>query len=262
MKTWPAMVILVASAGVAQAASSPFNGKWVADLATQKEPDHVDIYLVANGQYRCDSCDPRRAYPADGVARPVGDPGVSAESVTISGPRSITTHMVEADMVRDVTMTVDADDRTATYVGLDRWPHVDKPLRTVFKAQRIRPAPRGAHPVSGSWKAIGYTEVPVQYRTVELKLKGDRVTIRAFRGGTITAQFGGPAAPIEGTSDDKYRATVKRIDANSFTESILAPDGHVVTERIYTLSSDGQSMQRVTRDLDSHETFSSTYYRK
>ncbi|MBS0333145.1 MAG: hypothetical protein JSS35_10295, partial [Proteobacteria bacterium] len=154
------MLLLAAPAAVAHAASGPFDGKWQAELGDQVEANRTDAYLVANGRYRCDSCKPPRAYPTDGVARPVGDPRVSAESVRISGPRSITTHMIEPDMIRDVTMTVDADDRTATYVALDRWPHADRPLRTVLKARRIRPAPRGAHPVSGSWKVIGYTEVP------------------------------------------------------------------------------------------------------
>ncbi|MBS0361026.1 MAG: hypothetical protein JSR98_06575 [Proteobacteria bacterium] len=259
-----AILLLAATAAGAEAASSnPFSGKWVADLSTSVEADHTDVYLVMNGQYRCDSCAPRRAYPADGVTRTItGDPGVTAESVSISGPRSITTHMVEPDMIRDVTMTADADDRTATYVALDRWPNMDKPLRTVFKAIRVKPAPRGAHPVSGSWKAVGYTEVPEQYRTVELRQKGDRITIRAFRGGTVTATFGGPPQPIRGTLHDTYQARVKRIDANSFVETVETLEGHPVTERIFTLSADGQSMERVTKDLDTHETFASTYYRK
>ncbi|HEY3951604.1 hypothetical protein [Phenylobacterium sp.] len=263
MRAWFAILIVALAAGAAHAASGPFDGKWVADLQTQVEADHTDVYLVANGQYRCDSCTPRRAYPADGVTRPIaGDPGVTAESVTISGPRSITTHMVEPDMARDTTMTVDPDDRTATYVALDRWPGVDKPLRTVFKAQRVKPAPRGAHPVSGAWKAIGYTEVPVQYRTVELRQKGDRMSIRAFRGGNVTAVVGGPPAPITGSEGDRFQATIKRIDDHSFVETILSPDGRPVTERIYTLSAGGQSLQRVTKDLDTQETFASTYTRK
>lgn len=256
------ILFLAVAAGAARAAADPFDGKWVADLSTQAEPDHTDVYLVANGQYRCDSCTPRRAYPADGVARPVaGDPGVSAESVTISGPRSITTHMVETDMVRDVTMTADPDDQTATYVALDRWPGQDRPLRTVFRAQRVRPAPRGAHPVSGSWRAIGYTEVPVQYRTVELKVRGERLTLRSFRGGDFTAEFGGPPAPIARAAGGRLQAAVRRIDAHSFVETDYA-GGKPVTERIYTLSSDGQSLERVTKDLVAQETFAATYYRR
>ena len=264
VRSWLAILFLAATAASAQAAgSNPFNGKWVADLSTSVEADHTDVYLVMNGQYRCDSCMPKRAYPADGVTRPiVGDPGVTAESVSISGPRSITTHMVEPDMIRDVTMTADADDRTATYVALDRWPHMSRPLRTVFKATRVKPAPRGAHPVSGSWKAVGYTEVPEQYRTVEQRQKGERITIRAFRGGAVTATVGGPPAPIVGAENDKYQASRKRVDDKTFVETIQTLDGHPVTERIFTLSADGQSLERVTKDLDNHETFAATYYRK
>lgn len=267
MRAWSAILPLalalaLAGSAAAHAASSPFDGKWVADLGAQVEADHTDVYLVANGQYRCASCRPPRAYPADGVVRPVtGDPDVTAESVSISGPRSITTHMVEPDMVRDVTMTVDPDDRTATYVALDRWIGRDRPLRTVFRAERVKPAPSGAHPVSGAWKAIGYTTVPEAYRTVELKVKGQRLTLSSFRGGRLTAVFDGPAATIEGVSNNRYQAALKRIDANSFQETVLS-DGQPVTEITYTVSSDGLSMTSVTKDLAAQETFASTYYRK
>src|ERR1700754_4536497 len=97
------LAAIAATTGAAHAAS-PFDGVWVADLKTQIEADHDDIYLVAKGHYRCDSCRPPRAYPADGKARPVpGDVGVLTESVRVAGPRSIITRMVEPDMIREVT---------------------------------------------------------------------------------------------------------------------------------------------------------------
>jgi hypothetical protein len=169
MRTAILAAMLTAGAGSAWAAS-PFDGHWVDDLKTQIVADHADVYLVKDGAYRCDSCEPRRAYPADGHPRPVpGDASVISESVRVAGPHAIVTRIVETDMVRETTMTVAADDKTATYVALDRWPSVKAPLRTEYLARRVAPTPAGSHPVSGSWLGVRYVEVPEAYRSIDLK---------------------------------------------------------------------------------------------
>ncbi len=260
MQRW-LWVLAVLAAGAAHAAS-PFDGVWVADLKTDAPADHTDLYLVKDGQYRCDSCRPPRAYAADGQSRPVpGDPGVVTESVRVSGARSIVTRMVEPDMVREVTMTADPDDQTATYVALDTWPGVDHPLKTVFKARRTAPTPAGAHPVSGSWKAIGYFEVPEEYRSITLSVAGGQLTSQRFRGGHFTAAFGGPAVTLEGALNNQLKVSVSRIDAHSFRETLLFKD-KPSTIRTYVFAPDGQSMRLTTFDVGPNETIATTYRKK
>ena len=99
-------------------ANSPFDGAWVADLDTQSGLAS-DMYLVKDGNYGCATCEPPRSYRADGKPHPVpGDPDVASESVSITGPRTIVTHIVRPPLDRTTTMTVAADDQTATYVSL------------------------------------------------------------------------------------------------------------------------------------------------
>lgn len=127
-------------------AASPFDGLWVDDLKTQMGEAGFDKYLIANGTYRCDSCQPPRNYPADGKMRAIpGDPSVISESVTIAGPRTIVTRVLDHEMMRETRMTVAPDDRTATYVAFDKWPTRTKRLSTEYVAKRVAPAPSGSH---------------------------------------------------------------------------------------------------------------------
>jgi hypothetical protein len=248
------------AAGAAQAAS-PFDGTWVDDLDSQTGVDHVDVYLVAGGTYHCDSCVPPRAYPADGVARPVaGDPGVVSESVRVAGPRSIVTRIVGPDMIRETTMTVAADDRTATYVSLDDWPGRASGLRTEYLARRIKPAPPGAHPVSGSWQGVRYTAVPEEYRSITLIDTAEGLSRSSFRRGRYTARYGGPPAPIEGVTGG-YQVEVGRPDPNTRTETILLA-GKPLTERTFRLSPDGQAMETTVKDLAGGGVFRATSHRR
>lgn len=243
------------------AAAGPFDGVWVDDLQSQAGTDYTDVYLVAHGAYRCDSCTPPRAYPADGRPHAVpGDPDTISESVRIAGPRSIVTTTVSRAMTRETTMTVSADGQTATYVALDRWPQLRAPLRTRYEARRTAPAAPGAHPVSGSWKGLGYQEVPEPYRSIELTETDGSLTRISFRRGRYTAAYGGPPAPLEGVPGD-YGAQVARPDERTRVETILK-GGKPVTERTYRLSADGQSLETSVKDLASGKVFRITSHRK
>src|SRR5512133_1475122 len=79
----------------AHAAPSSFTGTWVADLDAQSGLS-TDKYLVADGTFRCASCHPPRSYPGDG--KPHEIPGAAeptTDSVTIGGPRTIITRIIQ-----------------------------------------------------------------------------------------------------------------------------------------------------------------------
>ncbi len=258
-------VILATALALASAsahAASSFDGRWVDDLKTQMGEAGSDVYLVASGIYKCDSCSPPRAYPADGKARAVaGDTYAKSESVTVVGPRTMVTRIVGPDMTRETTMTVAPDDKSATYVSLDQWPGKPTRLRTEYLAKRTAPAPAGANAVSGSWLGVAYVAVPEEYRSVELKEADGRFSRSNFRHGHYTAEIGGPAAPLTGDGQDIYQATIRAPDARTRVESILR-DGKLVIVRTYSLSADGKSMETAVRDpMDGH-IFRTTSYRK
>ncbi len=244
-------------------AASPFDGTWVDDLSSQVAADHADVYLVADGAYRCDSCAPPRAYPADGKPRQVpGDPETLSESVAVAGPRTIVTRIVSAEMVRETTMTVADDDKTATYVALDQWPGLAERLRTEYLARRVAQTPAGAHPVSGSWLAVRYVQVPEAYRSITLRDSGDGLSRSNFRHGRYTAKYGGPPVPLQGLSTKgDFTVTVSKPDERTRVETIRL-NGKPVVERTFRLSPDGQTMETAARDPASGEVFRITSHRK
>jgi hypothetical protein len=252
----------LALGGAPAPAASPFDGRWVDQLKTQAGEAGFDTYLVANGTYRCESCSPPRAYPADGKPRSVpGDTSVISESVTVAGPGILVTRVVSAQMTRENTMTVAPDGRTASYVSLDAWPGRAKRLRTRYLARRVAPAPAGSNAVSGSWRGVAYLEVPEEYRSVTLNEAHGRFTRVNFRHGRYTATIGGPAARVTGDGKDIYEATVRAPDPRARVETILLA-GTPVVERTYTLSADGKSMVTAVRDPKDGHVYRTTSHRK
>lgn len=259
-----AMVIaaVVASAEAVAHAASPFDGMWVADLNTQMGQAGFDTYLVENGTYKCDSCRPARVYPADGKMRPVpGDVSVIAESVTITGPRTIKTRIVDHEMTRETTMTVAPDGKTATYVSLDKWLGRTKSLRTEYLAKRVAPSPAGTQAVSGSWLGVRYVAVPQEYRSIRLSEKNRQFTRIDFRRGHYTAEIGGPPAPITGDNKNIYHAAVKGPDARTRIETVSL-NGKPLVERAYFLSADGKSLLTTVRDPADGSVFKTTSHRE
>jgi hypothetical protein len=256
------IAVLLSMARTSASAASPFNGHWVDDLKTQTGAAGSDVYLVADGIYRCESCSPPRAYPADGQARAVpGDRSAISESVRIVDPHTIVTRIVGPDMTRETTMTVAPDGRTAHYVSLDKWPTLPSLLRTDYLAKRMAPAPAGSHAVSGAWLGVAYVAVPEEYRSVDLNESGSRFSRSNFRHGHYSAEIGGPAVPVVGDGRGIYKAMIKAPDAHTRTESILL-NGKVVVERTFTLAPDGGSMETAVRDPSDGQVFRTISHRK
>jgi hypothetical protein len=256
-----ALAFLAFTGSSAQAAS-PFDGLWVADLKTQMGQAGFDEYVVAKGIYKCLSCRPPRDYPADGKLRPVrGDPSVISEGVVIAGPRSIVTRVVDHEMTRVTRMTVAPDSRTATYVSLDQWPGHSKRLRTEYVAKRVKPAPSGTHPVSGSWLGVRYVAVPEEYRSVRLKEANGEFTRIDFCHGHYTAKIGGPPAAVTGDGKNVYKAAVTAPDARTRIETISL-NGKPLVERTYSLSADGKSLTTTSRDPADGATFIATSHKR
>lgn len=249
-------------AGAPAQAASPFDGLWVADLDTQAGQAGFDKYLVANGVYESDSCTPPRRYPADGKMRPVaGARTAISESVRIAGRRAMVTRIVEPDMVRVTTVTVAPNGQSATYVSLDKWPGRPKLLRTEYVAKRVAPAPAGAHPVSGSWRGLRYVEVPVEYRSFELREANGQFSRSSYRYGHYAARVGGPAVPVIGDAGKTIMARVTAPDPRTRVEMLLIKR-KPVQETTYRLSPDGKSLVSSVRNPEDGSIFTTTSHRQ
>lgn len=194
--------------------------------------------------------------------RPIAnDAAEVSEAVRVTGPRTIMTRIAEKEMVRETTMTVAPDGRTATYVSLDRWPGRTKRLRTEYVAKRVAPAPPGAHVVSGSWLGLRYVAVPEEYRSVRIIEVNGRFTRIDFRHGRYTAVIGGPPVPVTGDGKDIFRAVVRSADARTRIETVSL-DSKPLVERTYQVSPDGKSLETVVRDPSDGSVFTTTSHRK
>ncbi len=235
-------------------ARSPFDGRWVADLDTQSGLA-TDMYLVRDGHYACSSCEPPRSYAADGKPHPVaGDPETTSESVTITGRRSIVTHIIGPPLDRVTTMTVAPDDRTASYVSVDHRPGITAALRTEYLARRTAAAPAGAHAVSGTWQGVRYVQVPELVRTTTLRLNGNRFSYSTPLGTSYTAHLGGGDVPVRTMQGAGITASV-RLTGKRRIEEKVKRDGQLVEVRTFTLAPNGRSMEIATRDPAQGATF-------
>ncbi|HWE45923.1 MAG TPA: hypothetical protein VG407_07830 [Caulobacteraceae bacterium] len=257
----PGLIAAVALAAAAPA-SSPFTGRWIADLKTQDASQMVDNYLVAGGRYDCKSCDPPRSYPADGKPYAVpGDREVTSESVTVLSPRSIRTRIVSPTRVRETTMIVATDDETAHYIAIDHRTDLKGVLRTEYIARRIAPAPKSANRVSGSWRGVRYVSVPEVLRTIELESDGRTLTYRVPSGAHFTAVIDGPPAPVETPQGVQGMTQVTRDGPRTLVDTRKI-DAKLVMRRTFTVSQDGRSLDVATFDPDTGVTFRATSRKK
>ena len=110
------------------------------------------------------------------------------------GPRAILTREISPVRVREVTMTVAADGKTATYVAIDKRTDVPGRLRTEYLAERTAPAAAEANLVSGKWRGLRYLSVPMSFRLREFRQDGDHLTVSSPRSGAYSATLDGPFA--------------------------------------------------------------------
>ena len=236
------------------AGTSLFDGNWVADLDNESGLA-TDVYLVSDRHYTCKSCEPPRAYLADGKPHPVpGDPDVTSESVMITGPRTIVTHIVGPPLDRTTTMTVAADDQTATYISIDHRPGIKAALRTEYLARRTAPAPAGAHPVSGTWQGVRYVSVPELVRTTTLRLTGDRFSYSTPLGTSFTARLGGSYVPVQSAHAGGLMVAVRRAGTRRIMETFKR-HGQLVEICTFVLAPDGRSIEIATTDPSRGTTF-------
>jgi hypothetical protein len=234
-------------------ADNPLTGTWVADLSSQQGLPR-DVYSVRDGTYSCDSCVPRRHYPADGRMRPVAGNPQELEAVTIVDARTILTQIVQPGLVRTTRMQVSRDGRRATYVSMDRRAGIKGPLRTEYVARRAGPGPAGSHAVSGTWQGVRYVSVPLQLRTTLLTDDGEKLSYRTGTGYSYLASYTGSFVPIAGPYDGGISVSVRKPDAYRVIET-RRQGGRDIQLRSYVVSRDGRRLEIETTNLATNGTF-------
>src|SRR5882757_5408879 len=101
--------------------SAPFDGTWVGDVASTKIEGKPDTYLLQNGQFFCDACQPEIRIAADGNSHKVSGHSYYDEmTVTVLDPQNIkisTAQGGKKTYVRTLTVSADGSILTDNFVG-------------------------------------------------------------------------------------------------------------------------------------------------
>ncbi|MDB4958644.1 MAG: hypothetical protein JWO36_6213 [Myxococcales bacterium] len=200
--------------------AGPFDGTWRIDSnSAQLDPKPWD-QSVANGRYKCTTCDPKIDIKADGIDQTVPSIGSEPETmaVTVIDAKSVKlTTKRSGKLAVERVQTVSADARTLT-IHYTEYPPRGGPVRVVLTHSRSGAAPAGAHAVAGLWRL---EKVDVQSDTgmlITFQSTVDGLIMSSPMGDGYTAKFDGRAVPVKNDPNGGTIA-INRIDANTFEET-------------------------------------------
>ena len=235
-------LLLVPAAALA---SSAFDGTWKTNLDSMKVTGKPDVYLLADGEYTCSSCDPELKVKADGAEHKVtGHAYYDTAMVKVISPTSdeIILKQGGKEFAR-ISETVSADGTTLTgkftnHVGA-------KVITGEVTEKRIASGPPGSHAISGSWQQ-GQLKGDDTMRTVQYEMTPDHFTMH-WNGQSYDAKFDGKEYPIVG-DPGHTRVSLKRLDDNT-VEEIDHRQGKVVDEIRLAAAKDGKTVQVTDKDM-------------
>ena len=229
-------------------AAEPFTGTWKIDVSKAKFSQKPEKVELANGTYKCLTCDPPFTVKADGTDQPVtGHPGFDTLSVRIIDDHSIEATAKKAGkVVSEEKTTVSPDGMTETSEFTSHPPSSDKPVTGTFMTKRVGKAPAGMHAVSGSWVAEKAENVSENGLTTTFEESADGLKMSAPTGEHYDAKLDGKEYPYE-ASPSMNKVVLKKIGARVIEETDKR-DGKVMSTARMTVSADGKTMTMVVHD--------------
>lgn len=221
-------------------AQGHIDGVWKTDPQSFTAPSKPSSYLLKDGVYRCVSCAPKVAVKADGADQPVADnPYMDAMAVRVVDDSTVEiTTRTAGKVVSSGRVLVSPDAKTMTREM--RYEKANGSSSTsTEKLTRVGALPKGAHPVSGTWKFSNYEWLSDETATFKtgagvLSMNGsDGVTYDAPMDGTRVAVGNNPAA-------DSVSVLFK---GNSTWEETSWRAGKAVWVNTMVVSPDGEKMQ-------------------
>ncbi|MEO8374950.1 MAG: hypothetical protein ABI471_06985 [Sphingomonas bacterium] len=185
-----------------QAASSPFNGTWLAEIPSDKAAK-PDFFSLRHGRFSRGDPKSRLTVKADGGFHPIASDGyVDAVAFTMLGPRKARElDRFEGKLVYSVTYSVSADGRTLTRKVVDFSKPDRKPIPTTITQRRIGRAECAGALLSGQWRTVGVTTTR-HHMTQSLRLADHRFSSSGPGGAGYDAVVGGPPVPMAGDAAD------------------------------------------------------------
>ena len=247
---WLSFVFLGFSACCCPAWSqSPFDGTWKIDLSKAEQPAEPDVFLLQEGKFQCQTCDPAFSVKADGTDQQItGNPCYDTVNIKVLSDRVIEeTDRRKGKPVRILRIEVSQNKDEASFDLTDMCNKNSDPVSARWLAKRVAEAPAGAHAVSGSWRTIKQEPASENALLVTLKLVNNTFSFMDPTGQSYSAKLDGTYAPFAGGVDNTV-VSVRQMGTNSIEETDLK-DGKAFRRTVFTVAADGKTMNAAITDL-------------
>jgi hypothetical protein len=218
--------VLLAMPVMAWAAA--FDGTWVGDVASTRIEGKPDTYLLQNGQFVCDQCQPGLTVPADGNSHKVSGHSYYDEvTIAVLDPQSVKMSTLQnGKKSYERTMTVSADGKTLT----DNFVNY-----------------QGAHAISGSWEQdTKNSTMSADLITTTFQETPDGLKMTTPTGQSYDAKYDGKEYLTVG-DPGKTMVSLKHLGPREIQETDKR-DGKVTDIITMQVSADGQTMHVVDDD--------------
>jgi hypothetical protein len=245
MKRIVLSVLLLAPAAVF--AASAFDGTWKARLDSIKVTGKPDVFLIANGNFSCTSCDPPiDKLPADGAWHKLpGHAYFDEMMVRVVDARTVETSQRQGGKLMGVnTMTVSADGNTAAgkFTGYSG----TQPTTGSYTEKRVAPGPSGAHPLSGSWLQDQLSNANDATTVVQYAMTPEQFSMQS-NGQSYQAKFDGKQYPVTGDPGNT-QVVLKKINVRTVHETDYR-QGKIVDQIDLVAAGDGKSILLTDKDV-------------
>ena len=229
-------------------AQSPFDGTWKVDMSKVDFPKKPDVYLLKDGMYECKTCVPPYNVKADGTDQAVsGHPYFDTIAIKVINDREMEeTDKKNGKVVGTSKTMVSPDGNTVTFEFTDSSNTNAAPVTGKGESVRVGKAPKGASPLSGSWRTTKLENLSENAITWTYKVSGDELTMTSPTGQTFTAKMDGTEAPMKGDPGIST-VSVKKIGSNTI-EQTSKRDGKVIDISKSTVAPDGKTMNIVDEE--------------
>jgi len=221
-------------------ADSPFDGTWISKEDSSTGGGKPYKISLAKGMWESDASVPAIKVKADGTDQPVkGHAYYDTVAVKENGPGAADFTAKKGGKVAFTNgFQLSPDGKTLTVTWTDQTGTQPTNGENVF--ERTGAAPKGANPVSGTWKFVKMQNSSAAARTVTFKSTADGMSMSNPTGQSYTAKFDGKPVPIDGDPGGT-KAALKKVNANTIVETDTR-EGKVVEVDHMTVSKDGKTI--------------------
>lgn len=217
-------------------------GTWKANVDSAEFENNVSRYVLADGEYTCESCIPPYSVTANGEWQTIDRPGADGQMIEVVDDFTVKSAARRGDKdLGNSTWTVSEDGQSMTieWTNLDG----DEPTSGSTTYARADAGPEGSHAVSGGWTVSEIGEMSDAALTFSYTLDGDQYG-SSGNGDSFTATLGGDPVAIEG-SESNVMVAVEQTGDNSYRET-YSRDGEVIS--VVDLTIDGDTMSAESTD--------------